>query len=358
MASTPPPLPRAPRPPGSPGAPGSLGSLPPLPCSPGPAAQRQSMIDAGPAPHLPLLRRLGYVPPPVRPLDIGELAALGALPLRARRLADALGAGGHKSRRKGASVEFADYRDYQPGDELRRVDWRLYARTDRLHIRETHEETPLRVVLLLDVSPSMAYASRPGLLSKLDYARMLLGAVALLARRQRDAVGLGLLSAELAEWRPPSSSPLRRQLLWSLLDQPPAGAGTDLPTALHQALDLAPRRCLFVLASDFYDEPERLAPAFRRLRYERHDLLALHLADPAEVDFAFDDPSVFFDLETGSQLALDPAAAAAAYRARFSTHRAALGEQLASQGLEHLFLRTDTLPVDALREHLAARAGR
>jgi uncharacterized protein (DUF58 family) len=299
---------------------------------------------------------MGYLPPRPRPLDIAELAALGSLPLRARHLADALGAGGHKSRRKGSSIEFADYRDYQPGDELRRVDWRLYARTDRLHLRETHEETPLRVVLLLDVSPSMAYSSRPGALSKLDYARMALGAIALLARRQRDAVGLGLLGSDLAAWHPPSASPLRRQLLWSLLDTPAPGAGTDLPAALHQALDLAPRRCLFVLASDFYDEPARLAPALRRLRYERHDLLALHLADPAEVDFAFADPSVFFDIETGAELTLDPAAAAADYRRNFAAHREALHELLAAQGLEHLFLRTDTLPVDTLRERLAARS--
>ncbi len=303
----------------------------------------------------PLLRRMGYTPPPVRPLDVAELAALGSLPLRARRLADALGSGGHKSRRKGSSIEFADYRDYQLGDELRRVDWRLYARADRLHIRETHEETPLRVVLLLDVSPSMAYTSRPGAFSKLDYARMLLGAVALLARRQRDAVGLGLLSAELAEWRPPSASPLRNQLLWSLLDSPSPGLGTALPAALHQALDLAPRRCLFVLASDFYEEPASLASIFRRLRHERHDLLALHIADPAEVDFTFTDPSVFFDIETGTELTLDPAAAAAAYRARFTAHRDELAESLASQGFGHLFLRTDTLPLDALRSHLATR---
>lgn len=333
MASLPPPLPGGLRPPPAP---------PPSPASPSPG----------------LLRRLGYVPPPVRPLDLGELAAPGSLPLRARRLADALGAGGHKSRRKGASIEFADYRDYQLGDDLRRVDWRLYARTDRLHIRETHEETPLRLVLLLDVSPSMAYASRPGALSKLDYARMLLGAVALLARRQRDAVGLGLLAGDLAKWQPPSSAPLRRQSLFSLLDSPPSGAGTDLPAALHQALDLAPRRCLFVLASDFYEDAARLAPVFRRLRYERHDLLALHVADPAEVDFTFADPSVFFDLETGAQLALDPAAAAGAYRARYAAHRAALEDQLSAQGLDHLFLRTDTLPVDQLRAHLATRSGR
>ena len=341
----------------------AAGAPPPLPgaarCAPPPRPDPQvSGLSAHPSGPPPLLRRMGYLPPPVRPLDAGELAALGSLPLRARRLADALGAGGHKSRRKGSSIEFADYRDYQLGDEPRRVDWRLYARTDRLHIRETHEETPLRLVLLLDVSPSMAYASRPGALSKLDYARMLLGAVALLARRQRDSVGLGLLAGDLVKWQPPSANPLRRQSLWSLLDSPASGETTNLPAALHQALDLAPRRCLFVVASDFYEDAGHLAPALRRLRYERHDLLALHVADPAEVDFAFADPSVFFDIETGSRLSLDPAAAATAYRKIFAAHREALHEQLAAQGFDHLFVRTDTVPVDALRAHLAARAGR
>ena len=328
------------------------GTPPPLPGRAGPPP-----LPAG-TPTQTLLRRLGYMPPPVRPLELGELASLGSLPLRARRLADALGAGGHQSRRKGASIEFADYRDYQPGDELRRVDWRLFARTDRLHLRETHEETPLRVVLLLDVSPSMAYASRPELLSKLDHARMLLGALALLARRQRDSVGAALLADEVVRWLPPSAAPLRRQAVWSLLDTPVSGPGTALAAALDRLLDLVPRRCLFVLASDFYEEPSRLATAVRRLRHERHDLLALQVADPAEADFDFADPALFCDIESGAQLTLDPAAAARAYRARFAAHRDGVHEVLAEQGFDHLFVRTDTIPIEPLRAHLAARAGR
>lgn len=308
-----------------------------------------------PAPNLTLTRRLGYLPPPLRPLAIGELAALSSLPLRARRLADALGVGQHTSKRKGASIEFADYRDYQLGDDLRRVDWRLYARTDRLHLRETHEETPLRVMLLLDVSPSMSYASRPGLLSKLDYARMMLGALALVSRRQRDSIGAALLGTKVVKWLAPGSSPLRRQAVWSLLDTPVASQGTSLPEVIDEVLDLAPRRCLFVLASDFYADPAPLAAAIQRLRYERHDLLALHLADPAEVDFDFADPSLFFDIETGAQLSLDPAAAASAYRENFNAHRNAVSEELAAHGFRHVFARTDTLPLDALRTHLAAR---
>ena len=309
-------------------------------------------------PPLPSLnRRLGYAPPPVQPLDLAELAALGSLPLRARRLADALGIGGHTSRRKGASIEFADYRDYQMGDDLRRVDWRLYARTDRLHLREAHEETPLRVVLLLDVSPSMAYASRAGSLSKLDYARALLGALALLVRRQRDACGVGLISDDLAKWCPPARSPARLQAVWALLDSPPPGNTTELARTLHTVLEIAPPRCLFVVASDFYEDPAALSPVIQRLRHERHDLLALQIADPAEIDFPFEDPGVFFDIETGEDLLLDPAAQARDYRARFAAHRSAVTAACRDYGCDALELRTDKPPLDALRACLARRAG-
>jgi uncharacterized protein (DUF58 family) len=288
---------------------------------------------------------------------MAELAALGTLPLRARRLADALGIGGHASRRKGASIEFADYRDYQMGDDLRRVDWRLYARTDRLHLREAHEETPLRVVLLLDVSPSMAYASRKGLLSKLDYARALLGALVLLVRHQRDACGAGLISDDLAQWLPPSRSPVRLQAVWGLLDAPGTGKTTALARALHTVLEVAPNRCLFVIASDFYEDPSALSPVIQRLRHERHDLLALQIADPAEVDFSFQDPAVFFDIETGADLLLDPAAQARVYREQFSAHRAAVTAACRDYGCDALELRTDEPPLDALRACLARRAG-
>lgn len=315
--------------------------------------------SSGPSPAPPpVLSVPGYVRPPVRPLNLEELAALGNLPLRARMLADALGAGGHTSRRKGASVEFADYRGYQPGDDLRRIDWRLYARTDRLHLRETHEETPLRIVLLLDVSQSMAFASRPGILTKLDYARTLLGALALLAGRRRDVCGAGLLAHELVRWAPPSASPLRMQNLWSLLDAPPVAQRTLLTTALGQVLDVAPRRCLFVLASDCYEDPGRLAPLVRRLRFERHDFIALQVADPAEVDFPFTDPAIFQDIESGDELPADPAALAGGYREQFSRHRLAVGDLCTTNGFESLALRTDEVPLAALRDCLIHRSVR
>jgi uncharacterized protein (DUF58 family) len=312
------------------------------------------MAAASPLPP-PLLVRPR---PPLAKLDMAELAALGSLPLRARRLAEAIGAGGHRSRRKGASVEFADYRDYQPGDDLRRVDWRLYGRTDRLHIRDAHEETPLRVLLLLDVSQSMAYASRPGLLTKLDFGRSVLGALALVARRQRDACGIGLLAADLLRYVPPSASPARLRSVWGALDAPVSGVATALAHAIERAADAAPRSCLFVIASDFYEETPALKSAIQRLRFERHDVLALHIADPAEEDFDFADPAEFEDSENGVKLALDPLAAAEAYRAAFAAHRTTLAELFRENGFDHLALRTDAPPLPALGAYLARRAGK
>lgn len=296
--------------------------------------------------------------PALAPLDLAELAALSSLPLRARRLADAVGAGRHRSRRKGASVEFADYRDYQPGDDLRRVDWRLYGRTDRVQIRDAHEETPLRVQLLLDVSLSMSYASRPGLLTKLDLARSLLGALALLTRRQRDACGIGLLADDLLSYLPPSASPARLRAVWGALEKPMLGTATSLAAAMARAAEVIPRACLLVIASDFYEEPAALEAVARRLHFERQDVLALHIVDPAEAEFEFPDPAEFEDVEGAGKLHLDPVAAAKSYRAAFADHQRALAEVFRGSGFDYLAVRTDASPLPALAAYLARRAGK
>lgn len=313
-----------------------------------------------PAAALPplLSRRIGYAPPALTPLDAHALAALQTLPLRARMLVESGGIGFHRSPRRGADVEFADYRDYQLGDDLKRIDWRLYARTDRLHVRRSHADTPMRLVLLLDTSRSMAYAGAKTRLSKLDYARALLGALALLARRQRDACGAGLLDEDLARWLPPGSAVARMEAVWALLDTPLPGRGTQLPQALDQVLSVAPRHCLFVLAGDFYVEPELLAPVLKRLRGEDHELIALRVLDPVEIEFNFSQPGEFFDIETGDRVVADPAVASRGYREAFGRHAGLLEETITAQGGDFLSLRTDTLPLEGLRAYLGRRARR
>jgi uncharacterized protein (DUF58 family) len=288
---------------------------------------------------------------------MAELAALTTLPLRARCLADAVGAGSHRSRRRGASVEFSNYRSYNVGDDLRRVDWRLLARTDRLQIRETHEEAPLRVMLLLDISSSMNYASRPGSLTKLDYARALLGAIALIARRQRDACGIGLLGEDLVAFHPPSTSPAQFQTNWATLETPTLARQTPLAAMLERTLNVVPRSCLFILASDFYEDPATLGGVLQRLRFEGHDALGLHVIDPAEADFPFTQSGEFVDPETGEQLPLDAAAVAPAYREAFAQHGRLLQDGFTERGLAFHPLRTDTAPLTGLGAYLARRAG-
>jgi uncharacterized protein (DUF58 family) len=156
---------------------------------------------------------------------------------------------------------------------------------------------------------------------------------------------------------PPSRSPARLRAVWGLLDKPVSGTTTSLARALHTVLEVAPSRCLFIVASDFYEDPFALTPVIQRLRHEHHDMLALQIADPAEVDFNFQDPGVFFDIESGSELLLDPAAAARDYRAKFAAHRTAVSAAARDYGCDALELRTDEPPLDALRACLARRAG-
>ncbi len=304
---------------------------------------------------LPLFQRLGYERPPVRPLDAVALAALGALPLRAHSLVDAVGAGRHRSRRRGLDIEFVDHRDYQPGDDLRRVDWRLFARTNRLHIREAQTDAPLRLVLLLDVSPSMAYTGSRERLSKLDYGRSVLGALALLSRRQHDACGVGLLGDSVARWLPPAASRARFDQVWSILDTPIAAGATALAKALGEVLAIAPRRCLFVLASDFYEEPKALLPVLQRVRSEGHELIGVRILDPVEAELSTNRAGGFVDLETGDRVDVDPVVARDAYRASFQEHAAEMGETIIKAGAEWMTGRTDTLPLEILRRFLSDR---
>jgi uncharacterized protein (DUF58 family) len=204
----------------------------------------------------------------------------------------------------------------------------------------------------------MSYASRIGLLTKLDFARSLLAALALIARRQRDACGIALLAEELTGYLAPSPSPGRTRAVWATLESTALSRQTALARILSHAADVAPKSCLFVIASDFYEDPQEVGTLLHRLRYEGHDVLGLQVADPQEEDFNFTDPSQFEDPETGAQLPIDPPVAAAAYRAAFAAHRAKLHEVFLANNFAHLSLRTDAPPLAALGAYLARRAGK
>lgn len=226
--------------------------------------------------------------------------------------------GVHRSATRGSSVEFAEYRKYVPGDDIRRLDWRVYARTDRFYMKEFEADTNLRCEIVLDLSGSMAYAGGHG--SKLDFARRLSATLAYLMIHQGDAAGLRLVGSGADRVIPPRRSPAHLGVLLDELAGARAAAAVDLPEALHRAADQIRRRAMVVVISDFFAEPDGLLSAFQHMRFQRHDLVLFHLLDPQEVQFDFDRPVRFADLEGPHHVISDPALIARDYRAEIGAY--------------------------------------
>jgi uncharacterized protein (DUF58 family) len=300
---------------------------------------------------------------PTAKLDLDLVASLPSLPLRARYLVETFLTGRHRSPIKGTSPEFAEYSTYQVGDDLRRIDWRLYGRSDRLCVKKFEDENQLRVCLALDASASLHYASRPGLLTKSDLARTVLGAVALLARRQQDAVGLALLgdtdeSADggILDFLAPSASLAHQHTVFSRLESPPTARGLELGNALPRLAALLPRGGLVLLVSDFYCELDELKNALRLFRSQRLDLVAVQVLDPMEIEFSGDQAGRFVDLESGAYLPLNTAAVRTGYLQRFRAFQQDLQELFREHGTDLVALRTDESPLAAVAAYFARRA--
>ena len=293
---------------------------------------------------------------PVVPLDLALLHDLPSLELRARYMMNGFLTGLHRSPLKGFSVEFAEYRAYQLGDDLRRVDWRLFGRTDRLHVKQFEHETQLRVFLVLDTSASMAYTSRPeSWLRKIDFVRTLLAALGLLAMRQGDAFGLALIGADLDDFLKPKSSQAHWRSALGRLDAMQSGGHTGLANGLTTLAEILPSRSLVVVASDFYEDNPALNAALRRLRFDNQEIMALQILDPVELDLGEDWNGTFLDSETGQKLILDAAAVRPGYRKRIETFLEQTAASFLDHGGDHTLLRTDASPMAALGNYLARR---
>ncbi|MGO8766870.1 MAG: DUF58 domain-containing protein [Limisphaerales bacterium] len=270
----------------------------------------------------PLLRP----PPRIAPLDMQLLAELPSLELRSRCLVDGFLNGRHRSPWKGSSVEFAEYRDYQFGDDLRRVDWRLFARSDRLYVKQYEDEAQLRVFTVLDASASMDFSSRRNAMSKLDFARLALAGIATLAQRQGDAFGLGVVGAELADFLRARSTTSHWQTFIGRLEHFSPQRETALARALESLAEVIPAHSLVVIASDFYEDLPALESALSRLRYDGQDFIGLHVLDPLELDFDVDHAGIWVDAESGASQPLHAPAARAGYLQRFRQFCAGLEE--------------------------------
>jgi uncharacterized protein (DUF58 family) len=287
-------------------------------------------------------------------VDPVVLARIRNLELVSRMVVDGFISGLHQAVFRGVSVDFAEHRPYVPGDDVRRVDWRLYGRTDRLYIKTFEAETNADVMFLLDVSASMGYASRG--LSKLDYGRLVVGCLAHLVGRQRDRVGLAAFGLDSVEMMLPSAR--RRDALMRTLDHLQPGGSGDLCSAVRNIAQRLRRRGIAIVVSDFYAEPDALAAALDELRLRGQEVIAVHIVDPAERDLETSGPVVLEDMETGARLPVVPSEAAADYRRQFAEHRRALEQTLGARRMDYACFGTDR-PLDhVLHHYLSTRAFR
>jgi uncharacterized protein (DUF58 family) len=287
--------------------------------------------------------------------DPASLAALGRIEIVARWIVDGFITGLHRSPRKGFSVEFAEHRPYQPGDDLRYVDWKIAARADRWVVKQFEEETNLRATIVLDVSRSMAWTGAPARLTKLAYAERLVAALALLLLRQRDAVGLVRFDDDVRTAIPPRARTGQWRRIIAALDDPGAGRASVAPDALIRAARLVRRRGLVVLVSDLLVEEDAVERAVRTLRAGGHTVTVLHVMDPAERTLAGAGEAVFVDPESGLEV---PAAIGDVRAAFTATVNAAIAEwkaRLTSAGATYELVETDVPFGIPLRRAFAAR---
>jgi uncharacterized protein (DUF58 family) len=279
-----------------------------------------------------------------------------SLQLRARVVVEGFLSGLHRSPYHGFSVEFTEYRQYSPGDDLRYLDWKLYARSDRYYIKRFEDETNLRSWLLLDLSRSMGYGSLA--YDKATYAKTAAATIAYFLNLQRDGIGLITFDAAIKEYLPARFRPGHLHRLMMLLEHAPAGTATDLAAPLEQVAKTARKRGLVVLLSDLLAPLETIETRLGYLRSRGHEVVVMRVLDPAEIDFPFQEASLFYDVESGRELYVDPQVARERYRQRFSEHAAALARTCNKLGIDLVELRTDQPLELALFDFLSTRLRR
>lgn len=291
------------------------------------------------------------------PLDPTALARFGRLELIARLVVEGVMSGLHKSPFKGFSVEFAEHRQYGPGDEIRHIDWRAFGKSDRYYVKEYEEETNLKAYLVVDSSGSMGYAG--GTVSKFEYARRLAASLAYMMISQRDAVGLVTFDDAVRAMIPAKSAPGHFSVLCKTLEDARTGGETPLSGILHTLAERIKRRGLVVIISDGFDQVDELTAALGHLRHRRHEVLFLHTLAPEEEEFPFRRPSRFRNLERiDQQLRVDPVSLRAAYLERFNAFCETLKERARAMDADYHRASTAVTVEKTLLDYLASRSRR
>ena len=295
---------------------------------------------------------------PARFLDPELLARIGSLELLARAVVEGFMSGLHRSPFTGFSTEFTEYRQYNAGDDLRYLDWRLLGRTDRYFTKKYRADTNTQCHLLVDTSASMNYAHASSV-TKLQYATFLAASLAYLLNRQQDAVGMVAFDERIHTHVPARNRTGHMRTIFGNLSLLEPGGETRLAESLHQLAEILTRRGIVVIISDFYDQPHRLQEAFQHLRFKGHDLVAFHVLDQNELDFEFNEPVLLFeDAETQEQMSVLPDVVKSGYRERMRKHVDEMRECAATNHVDYEVLTTKQ-PLDfALFSFLSRRAGK
>jgi uncharacterized protein (DUF58 family) len=293
-------------------------------------------------------------------LDPAVLARLGTLKLRVRAVTEGILSGLHRSPHHGQSVEFAEHKEYAPGDDVRRIDWKAWGKFDKYYVKQFEQETNLRCHLVVDSSGSMGWKGAPGRLTKLEYGAALAASLAYLLVRQADAAGLLLCAGEVVKAIPPQASAGHLQpILEALSAATPAGP-TRLDAAVDWVVEHAPRRSAVVVISDLLDQDPTLLRRLVQLSRRGHEVTIFHLLDPAELEFPFEEPTLFLSMEDGRQVEAVGREVRAGYLALLGEWLAALKREAAEADLDYVLCRTDApldevlLPFLARRERHAA----
>jgi uncharacterized protein (DUF58 family) len=287
-------------------------------------------------------------------LDPSVLADISSLELLAKTVVDGFVAGLHRSPDFGFSQEFAEYRAYVPGDDLRHVDWNLFARTERCYLKRYRGETNTQLTVLLDASNSMQYTSGPP--AKIDYARFIAASLFYLAiHNQRDAAGLIVFDNEVRDYIRPSTRPGQLARLFAGLERAEPRALTDFAKPLQHFQNFLHRRGIVIVLSDFYEEPEEIARACAPLRFHGNEIVLFHILDPQEIHPAAQGSALLVDLETDRRIEVVPEYLKTTYRTKIDTHIDALRSRTQAAGMGYQLLPTNR-PLDrTLREYLSLR---
>jgi uncharacterized protein (DUF58 family) len=291
-------------------------------------------------------RQLSFIDPHV-------LSRLAAVPLFARKPMLGNVSGKHASPHRGASVEFAEYRKYVPGDDLRRLDWRAYGRSDRFYVKEFEADTNLRCCVIFDTSGSMDFGSTG--VSKIEYARRIAGSLASLAIQQGDAVGVSCVADRIVRTIPPRRTPAHLRAVFDVLENAQPKGDTKLVARLHELAETIRQRALVVIISDLFVEPSELRECFDHLRFRKHDVAVFHLLDPLELGFTFKRPMRFLDMEGGPSIFAEPNDIADRYQKAIQTYLADMKRTVLETGIDYHRVSIDENYEQVLMRFLVGR---